>query len=132
MLELADFCGSQAVSLALIECLNGHFVARMEVGQHAEVCRELRSKIEDAKNVHGESVGCIAAQSVGEPSTQMTLNTFHSAGVATKNVTLGIPRLKELLDGTRNPKTPCVTIRLLPGYRDSELVADYIASTRAR
>ena len=59
----------------------------------------------------------------------MTLNTFHSAGVATKNVTLGIPRLKELLDGTRNPKTPCVTIRLLPGYRDSELVADYIAST---
>jgi DNA-directed RNA polymerase II subunit RPB1 len=129
VLELADFCGSQAVSLALIECLNGHFVARMEVGQHAEVCRELRSKIEDAKNVHGESVGCIAAQSVGEPSTQMTLNTFHSAGVATKNVTLGIPRLKELLDGTRNPKTPCVTIRLLPGYRDSELVADYIAST---
>ncbi len=50
----------------------------------------------------GEGVGCIAAQSIGEPSTQMTLNTFHLAGHGEKNVTLGIPRLRELLmTGTR-------------------------------
>ena len=43
----------------------------------------------------GEAVGALAAQSVGEPSTQMTLNTFHFAGVSAKNVTLGVPRLKD-------------------------------------
>jgi DNA-directed RNA polymerase II subunit RPB1 len=42
----------------------------------------------------GEMVGAIAAQSIGEPCTQMTLNTFHYAGVSSKNVTLGVPRLK--------------------------------------
>ncbi|EFC41982.1 RNA polymerase II largest subunit [Naegleria gruberi] len=60
----------------------------------------------------GEMVGCIAAQSIGEPATQMTLNTFHNAGVSSKNVTLGVPRLKELLDVSRNIKTPGLTIYL--------------------
>ena len=45
----------------------------------------------------GEAVGIVAGQSVGEPSTQMTLNTFHLAGHSTKNVTLGIPRLREII-----------------------------------
>lgn len=42
-------------------------------------------------------VGALAAQSLGEPATQMTLNTFHFAGVSSKNVTLGVPRLKVIL-----------------------------------
>ena len=46
----------------------------------------------------GEMGGTIAAQSMGEPATQMTLNTFHSAGVSSKNVTLGVPRLKEIIN----------------------------------
>ncbi|AFM98185.1 DNA-directed RNA polymerase subunit beta' [Encephalitozoon hellem ATCC 50504] len=59
----------------------------------------------------GESVGVIAAQSVGEPSTQMTLNTFHLAGVGAKNVTLGVPRLREiLLAASRSIKTPLIMI----------------------
>ncbi|ADM11428.1 DNA-directed RNA polymerase subunit alpha [Encephalitozoon intestinalis ATCC 50506] len=59
----------------------------------------------------GESVGIIAAQSIGEPSTQMTLNTFHLAGVGEKNVTLGVPRLREiLLVASKSIKTPLVTI----------------------
>lgn len=45
----------------------------------------------------GEMVGALAAQSLGEPATQMTLNTFHFAGVSSKNVTLGVPRLKVML-----------------------------------
>jgi DNA-directed RNA polymerase beta' subunit len=45
----------------------------------------------------GENVGLLAAQSIGEPSTQMTLNTFHFAGRGEMNVTLGIPRLREIL-----------------------------------
>ena len=45
----------------------------------------------------GEMIGTVAAQSIGEPTTQMTLNTFHFAGVSAKNVTLGVPRLVEVL-----------------------------------
>ena len=60
----------------------------------------------------GEAVGVIAAQSIGEPSTQMTLNTFHLAGHSAKNVTLGIPRLREIvMTATPNIMTPTMTIR---------------------
>jgi DNA-directed RNA polymerase II subunit RPB1 len=58
----------------------------------------------------GEMIGTVAAQSLGEPTTQMTLNTFHSAGIGTQNVTLGVPRMKELLNVTKNIKTPSSTI----------------------
>ena len=59
----------------------------------------------------GEMVGMIAAQSIGEPTTQMTLNTFHFAGVASKsNVTRGVPRIEEILSLSENPKNPSVTI----------------------
>ena len=58
----------------------------------------------------GEMVGVLAAQSIGEPATQMTLNTFHFAGVSSKNVTLGVPRLKEILNVATNIKTPSMTV----------------------
>jgi DNA-directed RNA polymerase II subunit RPB1 len=54
----------------------------------------------------GDSIGAVAAQSIGEPATQMTLNTFHFAGVSSKNVTLGVPRLKEILNLSKAIKTP--------------------------
>lgn len=60
----------------------------------------------------GEMVGAIAAQSLGEPATQMTLNTFHYAGVSAKNVTLGVPRLKEIINVSKKPKTPSLTVFL--------------------
>jgi len=61
----------------------------------------------------GEMVGIIAAQSIGEPTTQMTLNTFHFAGVASKsNVTRGVPRIEEILSLSENPKNPSCTIFL--------------------
>lgn len=61
----------------------------------------------------GEAVGCIAAQSIGEPSTQMTLNTFHLAGHGGANVTLGIPRLREIImTASKTLKTPTMTIPL--------------------
>ena len=61
----------------------------------------------------GEMVGIIAAQSVGEPTTQLTLNTFHNTGVASKsNVTRGVPRIEEILRLTKNPKNPSLTIAL--------------------
>ena len=78
--------------------------------------------------VPGEQVGIIAAQSIGEPSTQMTLNTFHLAGVAAKsNVTRGVPRLKELLKVTHNPKAISLTIHLKPEFRGSKEKARQVA-----
>ena len=66
-------------------------------------------------SISGEPVGVLAAQSVGEPSTQMTLNTFHFAGRGDMNVTLGIPRLREILMvASANIKTPSMTIPFLP------------------
>jgi DNA-directed RNA polymerase subunit A" len=63
-----------------------------------------------------EAVGVIAAQSIGEPGTQMTMRTFHYAGVAEINVTLGLPRLIEIMDARKEPSTPTMTIYLLPEY----------------
>jgi len=60
----------------------------------------------------GEMVGTVAAQSLGQPITQMTLNTFHAAGISTKNVTLGVPRLKELINLTKIIKSPSMCIYL--------------------
>lgn len=60
----------------------------------------------------GEMVGVLAAQSIGEPATQMTLNTFHFTGVASKNVTLGVPRLKEILNVASDIKTPSMQVFL--------------------
>lgn len=66
-------------------------------------------------------VGALAAQSLGEPATQMTLNTFHYAGVSAKNVTLGVPRLKEIINVSKKPKTPSLTVFLVgQPARDAE------------
>ncbi|HYA32821.1 MAG TPA: DNA-directed RNA polymerase subunit A'' [Candidatus Bathyarchaeia archaeon] len=66
-----------------------------------------------------EAVGTIAAQSIGEPGTQMTMRTFHYAGVADINVTLGLPRLIEIVDARKVPDTPMMTI-----YLDVERASD--------
>ncbi len=75
----------------------------------------------------GEAVGIIAAQSIGEPGTQMTLRTFHYAGVKEQNVTLGLPRLIEIVDARRIPSTPIMTIYLTGQHRKSKEGAVEIA-----
>ena len=60
----------------------------------------------------GEMVGPIAAESIGEPTQQMTLNTFHSAGMSKANVTLGVPRIKEIIHAVQNPKAPTMNVYL--------------------
>ena len=74
------------------------------------VLGEIESRFSRATVSPGEMVGVLAAQSIGEPATQMTLNTFHFAGVSSKNVTLGVPRLKEILNVAKNIKTPSMTV----------------------
>ncbi|MCS7121977.1 MAG: DNA-directed RNA polymerase subunit A'' [Archaeoglobaceae archaeon] len=75
-----------------------------------------------------EAAGIVAAQSIGEPGTQMTMRTFHYAGVAELNVTLGLPRLIEILDARKTPSTPMMTIKLLPEYAKDREKAKEIAN----
>ena len=77
----------------------------------------------------GEMVGCVAAQSIGEPVTQLTLNSFHSAGIGSKGTsTLGVPRVKELLSLSKNMKTPQMELYMLPKYRNNKDVANKIST----
>ena len=106
---------SRAAKVRIPPMLRGELVqklVRLKV-TGAELDRALRAVIERygraTVDAH-ESVGIVAAQSIGEPGTQMTLRTFHYAGVAEMNVTLGLPRLIELVDARRVPSTPMMTI----------------------
>ena len=81
---------------------------------------EIRSRFETSMANPGEMVGSLAAQSMGEPATQMTLNTFHFAGISAKNVTLGVPRFKEIINVSSNIKTPGLKIFLRDKYKKRE------------
>jgi len=82
--------------------------------------RVVSAKYGSALCAPGEAVGCIAAQSIGEPSTQMTLNTFHLAG-AGANVTLGIPRLREIImTASRQLKTPTMSVPILDSMSEKQ------------
>lgn len=81
---------------------------------YAAILAEVRRQSLRAVVAPGEPVGALAAQSIGEPATQMTLNTFHYAGVSSKNVTLGLPRIQELVCCTRNMKTPVMELAVVP------------------
>lgn len=82
---------------------------------------EIETRFQQAQCAPGEMVGALAAQSLGEPATQMTLNTFHFAGVSSKNVTLGVPRLKEIINISKKPKAPSLTVFLTgAAARDAE------------
>ena len=75
-----------------------------------------------------EACGMVAAQSIGEPGTQMTMRTFHYAGVAEINVTLGLPRLIEIVDARKDPSTPMMTVYLEGVYRVNKEKAKEIAN----
>ncbi len=95
--------------------------------QFEQVIKEVVEDYEHAKVEPCEAVGVVAAQSIGEPGTQMTMRTFHYAGVAEINVTLGLPRLIEILDARKVPSTPTMTIRLLPEYASDRDMAREVA-----
>ena len=81
-----------------------------------------RSKVEPR-----EAVGIVAAQSIGEPGTQMTMRTFHYAGVGAIYITLGLPRIIEIVDARKKLSTPTMTIRLLDEYATTRNLAEEVA-----
>ncbi|NOZ81710.1 MAG: DNA-directed RNA polymerase subunit A'' [Candidatus Micrarchaeota archaeon] len=98
------------------------------------VCREMKLTESQKKKVYervkevyrksmfepGEAIGVVAAQSISEPATQMTMRTYHAAGAAQIQVTLGLPRLMEIFDARRTPSTPTMTIYLKKEYNNPE------------
>ncbi|MEK6834550.1 MAG: DNA-directed RNA polymerase subunit A', partial [Thermoproteota archaeon] len=92
-----------------------------------KVCKKALELYEKSKVEPGQAVGIVTAQSIGEPGTQMTLRTFHFAGIRERNVTLGLPRLIELVDARKKPITPTMDIYLEPKFKKSKEKAIQIA-----
>ena len=101
---------------------------QLSIGAFEWLIGEIETRFNQALVNPGEMVGVIAAQSIGEPATQMTLNTFHFAGVSSKNVTLGVPRLQEVINVSNNIKTPHLEVYLGEQYRRSMDLAKKIHS----
>ncbi|XP_043579114.1 DNA-directed RNA polymerase III subunit RPC1 isoform X2 [Bombus pyrosoma] len=85
---------------------------RLTVSQLVEFIHTCKEKYMKAKIEPGTAVGALAAQSIGEPGTQMTLKTFHFAGVASMNITQGVPRIKEIINANPKISTPIISAAL--------------------
>ncbi|ABN69905.1 DNA-directed RNA polymerase, subunit A' [Staphylothermus marinus F1] len=101
---------------------HGLYIEEVKAIIKETIDRYMRSQAEP-----GEPVGTVAAQSIGEPSTQMTLRTFHYAGVREFNVTLGLPRLIEIVDARKKPGTPIMEIPLDEEHKYDEEKAKKVA-----
>ena len=102
-------------------------------GKIKKVAKRVYEEYMAAQIDAGEAVGLVGAESIGEPGTQMTLNTFHYAGVAEMNVTTGLPRIIEILDGRKSITTPNMEIFLKAPYnkgKDIREVALQIKETK--
>ena len=108
-------------------------VGKVSDSRVKNVLKALDDEYEQMKVIPGESVGLVAAESIGEPGTQMTLNTFHFAGVAEMNITMGLPRIIEVLDGRKKITTPMMDVYLKKPYsqgQDIKKLALSIKETR--
>ena len=94
---------------------------KLSVQDTKTLMKHFEDKYEYSLIPHGEMVGTLAAQSLGEPVTQMTLDTFHHSGNSAKNVTLGVPRFEELINASRNPRTPSCSIVLGKNFSAAEI-----------
>jgi len=114
----------QSIKEALVAGLQGSEVSEEQL---QEIIDQVAADYEHSRVEPCEAVGVVAAQSIGEPGTQMTMRTFHYAGVAEINVTLGLPRLIEIVDARKIPSTPTMTIRLNPDYAHDRDLAREVA-----
>lgn len=87
-------------------------IDRTTMGQIRKFLESVRDKYNLAVTEPGTAVGALAAQSIGEPGTQMTLKTFHFAGVASMNITQGVPRIVEIINASKSISTPVITAEI--------------------
>jgi DNA-directed RNA polymerase subunit A" len=108
--ELAKKEGTEIHPLVMAQILKQLERIRLSEAEADTLVKEIAQRLTKVGVDPHESVGIVAAQSIGEPGTQMTLRTFHYAGVAEMNVTLGLPRLIEIVDARRSPSTPTMSV----------------------
>ncbi|MBI2040576.1 MAG: DNA-directed RNA polymerase subunit A'' [DPANN group archaeon] len=101
---------------------------KLSESQKNKLLDELKKRYANSQITPGEAVGIITAQSIGEPGTQMTMRTHHFVGVAELNVTLGLPRIIEVLDLRKEPKTPSMLIYLNQPHNQSREAAEKVAN----
>lgn len=106
---------------------NALLETKVSATEFKEIVEEVRRRYEYSLVEPGEAVGIVAAQSMGEPSTQMTMRTFHYAGVAELNVTLGLPRIIEIVDARKVPSTPTMTVHLEEDFANDKEKAKGVA-----
>jgi len=128
---------TKTFSPRLISAVNSALHAsQLSKGGIETVCKKGLELYDKSRVEPGQAVGIVTAQSIGEPGTQMTLRTFHTAGIAEKNVTLGLPRIIELVDARKKPATPAMDIYLdkkIKASRESAIsVARNILETSIR
>jgi len=130
--EIATFCTQSWIAHnKLFHILLRYYIApkkviiklRLSKAIFDELLTDIRFRYLKARVHPGEMVGTLAAQSIGEPTTQLTLNTFHSAGTAKANATAGVPRIVELLGASHNPKNPANVIYLDTTISGSQVAA---------
>ena len=116
------------IIISSVLCSRRIMNSKMSRNQFDWLLSHIQSRYQRGLVHSGECVGVIAAQSIGEPATQMTLNTFHLSGTGNKAVTAGIPRLKELINAAKNIKTPNMSVYLSEDLRFSHNAAKKIRS----
>jgi len=122
--EYLQELGDDGIPLDLIEKVRDRIKdEELEEEQLEYLLNKIFINYNNAIMESSEPAGTVAAQSIGEPGTQMTLRTFHYAGVEEFSVTQGLPRLIEIVDARRFPSTPQMEIYLEEGYRENETVA---------
>src|SRR3989344_8955024 len=114
----------------LIDEINEHLPKGTSQAKIRKVFEAVQKEYESAKISPGECVGLTAAESIGEPGPQMPLNTFHFAGVAEMNVTLGLPRIIEILDGRKELQTPAMEIYLKAQYSKGKDIKEFALSLK--
>lgn len=119
--ESLNYLTSHAAQVGAVHARYSHMAAlpvvqeidRITPGQIRKFLEAVRDKYNLAITEPGTAVGAVAAQSIGEPGTQMTLKTFHFAGVASMNITQGVPRIVEIINASKNISTPIITAEIL-------------------
>jgi DNA-directed RNA polymerase subunit A" len=126
--EIADGKGIKMPLKIIVDIAKRLKNANLDDAGYEKLVTVAAQMYEDRRMDPNESAGIMAAQSIGEPGTQMTMRTFHYAGVAEINVTLGLPRLIEIVDARRIPSTPMMTVYLIGMAAEDENIARLVSS----
>ena len=117
--------------VSVISQIEDELPSSVTKSQAEKILKKISTEFERTKVNAGESVGLVSAESIGEPGTQMTLNTFHFAGVAEMNVTVGLPRIIEIFDARKLIKTPMMEIYLKEDFSTLEKVREFAIQIKA-